>query len=113
MPDPKPTARIRDPHAGTVKAQREGGCRVCRSKHLVSRHHVVPKSQRGDDVDANLVPLCGDCHGALHRDDQPHFRGAQTIAQTLRIKLHDDEVEYVIAKMGAAWLELRYPRPAR
>lgn len=110
-PDPKPDARIRDPHAGLEKMRREGRCRVCAGRYLLSRHHVVPKGQRGDDVDENLVPLCGECHGALHRDDQPQFRGGRTIGQVLRVKLRADELAYIVAKKGEAWLDAHYPRP--
>lgn len=70
-------------------------------------HHLVPRSAGGDDVDANLVPLCDACHGQLHR-------GSGTIVRRrLRASLAPAELRYVLAKKGAAWLDSRYPAPVR
>jgi hypothetical protein len=75
----------------------------------LSRHHLVPRSLRGDDLDQNLVPLCGDgtsgCHGIL----TTHPSGWEWTAMRLRLHLNDDELEYVRAKAGAEFLDRYYP----
>jgi hypothetical protein len=76
----------------------------------LSRHHLVPRGRfglgGGDDVDENLVPVCGDgsrgCHGAIERRE-PGYR------QRLRGRLKAVEVAYVLGKRGAAWLDRHYP----
>lgn len=125
-PDPKEPRRLFDVTAGYVKLRREGRCRVCRRRPgepiyrrapdgrlrrvgtvpALSRHHLVPRSQGGDDVDANLVPVCGDgargCHGHLE-NRTPGYR------EQLRRHLHEAETGYVIGKKGEAWLDRHYP----
>ena len=95
QPIPKPPPRIRDPQAGTGKLIAEGRCRLCgkpiRDVRL-SRHHLIARGQGGDDVDDNLVPLCGSgtegCHG-----DVEHWRAMAR--QRLRRLLRPEEVRYV------------------
>ena len=87
-----------------------GPCRVCGKGGPAgvgcSLHHVVPKSQLGDDVAANLVPLCGSgttgCHGRVENRD----RMSRSI---LRSKMSLNEREYVIEKQGIGWLDRHYP----
>jgi hypothetical protein len=106
-PDPKPTARIIDPDAGRAKVWGERRCRVCCQPYDLTRHHLVPVSLGGDDVDDNIVPLCGDgtrgCHG-LVEDFRADYRHA------LRLTMAAEEVAYVVAKKGEAWLDRYYPR---
>jgi 5-methylcytosine-specific restriction endonuclease McrA len=102
-PDPKPERRLVDARAGLAKLRREGRCRVCGWKHHLTRHHIVPRGQRGDDADDNLVPLCERCHGELHRSD------AISVRVRLRSKLTPAEIAYVISKKGLEWLDRRYP----
>lgn len=115
MSDPKPERRIRDPHAGISKATREGRCRACGRRprghglDSLNRAHLVPKGQRGDDVDENIVPLCGSgtsgCHGAL----TSHPAGWQRVAARLRANLRDEEIAYIVTKKSQAWLDETYP----
>ena len=119
--DPRPERRVVDRRAGIVKVQREGRCRACGvyGVQQLNRAHLVPKGQRGDDVDANIVPLCGSgttgCHGALtdhHLATAPSLlkgRPWEFVASALRGRLTDEEVEYVVAKKGADWLNRHYP----
>jgi hypothetical protein len=76
----------------------------------LNRAHLVPKGQGGDDVDANIVPLCGSgvtgCHGSLTTHDK-HWR---TVSAALRENLLDSELEYVMRKKGPDWLDRVYPR---
>jgi len=60
-----------------IAEMKQGPCRICRriesngSLHTtIERHHLVRRSQGGDDVPENIVPLCGACHRKLH-DGRP------------------------------------------
>jgi 5-methylcytosine-specific restriction endonuclease McrA len=104
-PDPKPRKRILNPNAGVGKVRQERACRACgRRLFFLERHHLVKRSQGGDDVDANLVPLCGyGCHGKVEAKDR------ETLVK-LRKALRPDEVDYIIVRKGEAWLDRMYPR---
>lgn len=82
--DPKPIRRIRDNQA-LRDFPRDRECISCGHARGVEAHHILRRSQGGDDVAANLVPLCRDCHGAVHgtpytawgvRIDAAHVRKA-------------------------------------
>jgi hypothetical protein len=62
-------------------------CRIC-GHALVQLHHLIRRSQGGDDVADNLVPLCLLCHGELHRDDG-------TTARRLMARLTPAELAYM------------------
>ena len=84
---PKPVKRIRDPEA--VQRKTAGAaCRMC-GRAASDGHHVVLRSQGGDDVEENIVPLCHECHMRYHA-------GQGTM------KLKRDELQYVIGKLGRA-----------
>lgn len=74
-------------------------CRVC-CAHLTYRqlHHLVPRSQGGDDVANNLVPLCATCHVAI-------TLGEHLEQRELAESLSDAEYAYVIGKLGENALE--------
>lgn len=44
-------------------------CAACGAP-VTNVHHVIPRSQGGDDLLSNLLPICGSgtmrCHGAMH-----------------------------------------------
>jgi hypothetical protein len=113
MIDPKPARRIRDPFAGRDKLLREARCRSCGrpsyGQHGLTRHHLVGRGVGGDDVEENLVPLCGDgtlgCHGAL----TDHRRGWREVARRLRANLRDEEIDYILQKKSHDWLDRTYP----
>jgi len=47
--------------------QRDGWrCQMCGSQSGLEVHHRERRSQLGDDSEGNLVPLCSDCHRAVH-----------------------------------------------
>lgn len=118
-PDPKSAARVVDPAA--LRAARLAGdeCAAC-GRPPGSVHHVIPRSEGGDDVPANLVLLCGSgttgCHGAWHGNPYAiarrevvivgstmERRNAEWVAQ--RIGHHiaaarPDTIAYVIEKLG-------------
>lgn len=83
---PKPIERIRDPEAVGRKVALDPVCRMCK-KRASDGHHVVLRSQGGDDVEDNIVPLCHACHMRYH-------------GQGGGFKITRDEYRYVIAKMG-------------
>jgi hypothetical protein len=116
-PDWRPAKRIVDKDATRRVCVAEMRCRLCgkpaRSyvwKGLqyaggLTGHHLVSRQQRGDDVDENIVPLCGSgttgCHG-----DVEHYRWARL---ALRAQLSEANEAYCVDKKGEAWLEKRYP----
>jgi hypothetical protein len=95
----------------TIRDEKAGPCRVC-GEHAVwaiSYHHLVPRSLGGDDVEDNLIPLCGDgttgCHGKLEN----HPRGWERIAHAVRHSLTPAELGYVLDTKGMEFLERYLP----
>ena len=59
--------RIRDRY---IKQQ--PNCETCIMKYMrvtkaTQVHHIVPVSQGGKNIDANLIALCPDCHKWYHQ----------------------------------------------
>lgn len=124
-PDFKRGKRIVDKDAGKAKVRAEGICRVCERVpagtyfDALTRFHLVPKGQGGDDVDENLIPICGSgvtgCHAILddRRDsgltDACHPFTFAEAASTLRARLLDEEAAYAVGAKGEAWLDWRLP----
>src|SRR5439155_25945830 len=88
-----------------IIAAKQAPCRVCRdadsngSVHSsIQFHHLVPRSQGGDDVADNIVPLCQDCHGLATLRNP-------LVLEVLASKLTDGESAYVIGKIGEGALE--------
>ena len=48
---------------------KRGPCRIC-GDSPVEYHHLVPRSQGGDDTAANIVPLCRICHARVEVVDR-------------------------------------------
>lgn len=105
-PNPRPARRIIDQAAGRVKCGEGAECRLCGVRRLLERHHLVPRSQRGDDVDENIVPLCGGFTDGCHRLITENDPAALAL---LRGRLWPEEEAYVARKRGWGWLEQRYP----
>ena len=107
--DPKPAKRIVDGDAGRIKIAFEGRCRCCGRAWSLNRAHLVARGQGGDDVDDNIVPLCGSgttgCHGAL----TAHTRDWRIVAARLRENLTPAEVAYCVEKKSQDWLDRTYP----
>lgn len=108
-PDPKPRARSIDRGVGRLKCNGEATCRICGKRTIaLDPHHIVPRSQGGDDVAENIAPLCApwepSCHRRVTENDPEALRA-------LRSALHPEETAYVLARKGAAWLEKRYGPP--
>lgn len=41
-------------------------CRHCRSRCDLHPHHIIFRSQGGNDELTNLITLCAQCHSAVH-----------------------------------------------
>lgn len=98
--------RKRDPTAGFEKIRKEGICRSCRADRVpLTRHHLVPRSLLGDDVDDNLIPLCPQCHLWFEQDG--HRR--RQVGRAIRRTLTEAELAYVLERKGEVFLERYYP----
>jgi len=80
-----------------IEAKR-GPCRlerfICEGR--IEYHHIVPRSQGGDDVEDNIAPLCTYHHANLW---MPSPRRA--FAELLT----DAEYAYVVGKLGESGME--------
>ncbi|MGH3598440.1 MAG: HNH endonuclease signature motif containing protein [Mycobacterium sp.] len=97
-----------------IIAEKQAPCRVCTDPGTNGRlhprirfHHVVHRSDGGDDVAANIVPLCDDCHAAIHRR-------VPAACRKLIAELWADEYAYMVERGGADYPErvygIRYER---
>jgi len=91
-----------------IIAAKVGPCRVCcdpcangKLYGRVQFHHVVPRDLGGDDVAANIAPVCEDCHWRLTQR-QPIPCRAFCAALT------DAEYAYAIDKGGEGVFERVY-----
>ena len=82
-----------------------GPCRCCGNNFLPQLHHLLSRSLGGDDVPANLVPLCRRCHELVENHDEH-------ACQPLRLSLTDAELEYLSVKKYAGYADRRYGRVA-
>lgn len=95
-----------DHGAGKKKLKRENACRVCRFGHRpMTRHHLVPRSLLGDDVEDNLIPLCIFCHEKFEHDGHERRRVGAAIRNTMT----EAELAYVLERKGEVFLERYYP----
>ena len=109
-PDPKPPKRYRAKKKDWEVMHRHfagHGCWLCEARSW-ELHHIIPRSQGGDDVTPNLFPVCAACHARLHAGDA----GAR---HRLRVMLAANHLSYIRFKKGEkweGWLDRRYPRMA-
>lgn len=68
--DWKPEKRLRDPEVFKRFHRQNHVCVSCHYNRSVQAHHLLPRSQSGDDIAANLTALCLLCHSALHGNPQ-------------------------------------------
>ncbi len=103
-PDPKPDAR----HVATreewadIARQKAGPCRVCGSLYGIELHHLVNRSQRGDDTANNVIPLCQGCHRQVTNRDH-------AVVHLVRASLTVEEEMYCVHKKSQWWLDDTYP----
>lgn len=67
---------------------RDGMCRAC-GRRASDGHHILLRSQGGDDHEDNYMPLCDPCHRAYHA--QGWIQAVLTAA----------EYAYLVSKIGA------------
>lgn len=102
QPDPKPTKRVKDKKAG--KTVHAAGCFcVLNCGAPAEAHHVLFRSQGGDDDPANMCCLCDDHHHKIHAEDAATkvLLGEHILAE------RPDTAAYLAAKAGADWIERR------
>ena len=120
--DPRPPRRVRDPELlrtlhvqwrGSCALDDQGGCREDR----YSLHHVLNKPR--DDVQANLVMLCGDGTTGHHGLVTAHDHHACIRLGHHLVTERLDTMAYLGAKLGGVnavreWLrwQLHYDLPA-
>jgi 5-methylcytosine-specific restriction endonuclease McrA len=61
----KPYALLRE----EILARDDWRCQVCGRLKNLDVHHLRRRSALGDDVEANLITLCRECHQTLHGSD--------------------------------------------
>ena len=84
-----------------LQEAKSGPCRVCSSRAAIQLHHLVWREDFGDDVTANLIPVCQDDHEALHRR-------APAICRILLSRLSDAEYAYMVERGGEDYAERVY-----
>jgi len=137
FPDWKHPERVADVNAGKFKifghpfvaGSGERRCRVCRyfaklrkfadplaanapGRGRVSRFHLVPKGKwggGGDDVDDNLIPVCGSGTTGHHGMWECKQNGWEVVGHVIRKTLTEAELDYVVGKKGTEWLDRHYP----
>lgn len=116
QPHPKPgTGRqIIDPGAVLRAKLAHPDCAAC-GEPGGNGHHVLPKDHGGDDVDANIVCLCGSgtmrCHGAHHGSPYTEslFRVLRRSARAIKTECYTErrDAEWVNRRVGQHLLEHR------
>lgn len=125
-PDFKPPRRIRlSRHRYNLLAEdllvRRRFCECGCGHRSHSVHHVVNRSQGGDDLEENMVVLNGDgtrgCHGALtsgHRVYDNHgYITPESVRAGIRRTMETTRpavLAYVLRVKGRDWLDRHYPR---
>jgi 5-methylcytosine-specific restriction endonuclease McrA len=69
---PKPVPLRLDPASYEVLRQqvlrRDGWrCQACGTMSNLEVHHKQFRSHSGHDTEENLITLCNDCHGSIHK----------------------------------------------
>ncbi len=109
-PDPRPEKRIKDPAVMRGLHHRGVICVICGKP--ASLHHIYPTGQGGDDVESNLIGLCGDGaqghHGLYHAGDT---RTKITLGAFIQEE-RSDFVFYLQGKLGEEaareWLRQKF-----
>lgn len=110
LPDPKKSSRrIVNPRAVFAGKVAHPWCAAC-GRRGADGHHVLPKDRGGDDVEANVVSLCGSgtsrCHGAHHGN--PYVEnGERRDAEWVNVRIgrtldreRPDTISYLVGKLG-------------
>src|SRR5215468_11139018 len=105
-PDPRPKQRHVADRAewDRIVLAKAGPCRACGAPGQ-EFHHIVPRSQSGSDVQANVIPLCSSCH-RIYTDRGAGWEG---VAAAIRCSLTPVEEAYARAIKSRAWLDRFLP----
>lgn len=44
-------------------------CYICHSTENLQLHHIIPLSHGGENIENNILTLCGECHGKVHNNE--------------------------------------------
>lgn len=104
--DPKPTAAPRKQIRNVDRTMTTKACLEYREcpcgKPSATGHHVLARGAPhfGDDVLANIVPMCGSgttgCHGLIENEDE---KARKMLGRWIK-KHRPDTILYVISKLG-------------
>lgn len=106
MKDPKPPKRICDGVALALAKLACRECALCGSTDVLHVHHILFRSQGGDDVDANLCCLCLYCHEAIHARRQSAWSTLSRYVFSSR----EDTLLYLEDRLGSMERALSYLR---
>jgi hypothetical protein len=110
QPDEKPARRIRATGSewGALRASFSGQvCVSCTSGGQLELHHILPRSQSGDDLAINLVVICRSCHTKL----EGHESGWERVAAAVRqYVITDNRRRYYQEDHAGDFFNRRYPR---
>jgi len=92
--------------AALIEAKCSDRCRTCgdsvaRSWGTLDPHHLVSRSDGGDDIADNIIGLCRDCHDKITRRDP-------VLCIALLSALEDGEYAYMIGRGGEDYPERAY-----
>lgn len=112
QPDFKPPARVVDKTARTAYLKQHPICEIS-GMSAQSVHHLIKRSQGGDDVPENFLAVDGSgttgVHGDLERaPTDPRGRAARMAARQV-IERHPEKRTYVVATKSEEWLDKYYP----
>jgi len=94
--------RIRDPALLRLLHFEYDECVLCGRTQLLHLHHVVLRSQGGDDVRANILALCNECHSGYHTHRSDGF-GARLAVYVQGYR--PDTYAYLVEKLGIGGAE--------
>lgn len=78
---------------------RDGRCVNCCSPFYLEVHHIVPRSQGGEDLVENGITFCGFCHVPLFHDKSYKYKVKKSW-------LDESQINYIIKKKGAEWKKI-------
>ena len=90
--------------SAAISARSAFHCRICNIAAPaggLDSHHLVARDRFGDDVPANIIGLCRDCHRGVELREPAHCR-------LLLTRLADAEYAYMVERGGEDYAERVY-----
>lgn len=81
-------------------------CRCCKVRGGLTAHHIVYRSDGGDDAMWNLISLCAKCHDLIHKPSPSGPRLAILPNQEGEIIDADGPVRFILVKQGTGELKV-------